>query len=145
MLLTISWGTILILCLKDLLCWSKKSWRTVIFFLGKLFSLINWSASQSDTHQCSFRLKCSPQQVNLTSLVTSGTHHQRHQFTKLYQSAAIDTLEVKMKGRVAFHEIPEMLALMTWFQRQFVMEGKSRWTPCRNENTFSLQSSRRQH
>jgi hypothetical protein len=30
-----------------------------------------------------------------------------------------------MKGGIAFHEIPEMLALMTWFQRQLVVEAKA--------------------
>jgi hypothetical protein len=31
-----------------------------------------------------------------------------------------------MKRRIAFHEIPEMLSLMAWFQRQFVMVAETR-------------------
>jgi hypothetical protein len=30
-----------------------------------------------------------------------------------------------MKRGIPFHEIPEMLSLMTWFQRQFVVEAKA--------------------
>jgi hypothetical protein len=31
-----------------------------------------------------------------------------------------------MKRRIAFHKIPEMLSLMTWFQRQLVMVAETR-------------------
>jgi len=44
---------------------------------------------------------------------------------KLYQGLTFDTLEVKMKRGLSFHEIPKMLSLMTWFQRQFVVEAKA--------------------
>jgi hypothetical protein len=31
-----------------------------------------------------------------------------------------------MKRRITFHEIPKMLSLMTWFQRQLVMVAETR-------------------
>ena len=54
---------------------------------------------------------------NLACFITSCTLHKSRQFIKLYQSAAFGALEVKVKSRVSLPEIPEMIFLITRFQR----------------------------
>ncbi len=95
------------------------------FFLGKLFPFVNGSPSQSYANLFFLRLDFSPQDINVTFFITARTEHKPYQFIELYQSAASGTLEVEMKRYAAFHKIPEMLLLLTWFQRHLIVETKA--------------------
>jgi len=72
-----------------------------------------------------FWFKFSPYDIHVTGFVTSCAYHQPNQFIKLYQSTAFVALQVEMKGWVAFHKIPEVLSLMTWFQGRLIMKDKA--------------------
>lgn len=95
------------------------------FFLQELFSLVNGTAAQGNANICVFGFKFSSEDVDAAGFVAAGTYHQADQIIELYEGIAFGALEVEMKGGVAFHEVPEVLLFVAWFDGGCILEDKT--------------------